>query len=105
MKSSLIFISFFIHLQSASAKPMAISELIPTNEIECKKYGGRWEGTTEGRGHLTGCNPATRDGGKNCMHGENCESGVCLKDNKCWGWQFYKGCANFRGHDGIRCVD
>ena len=71
---------------------------------ECEQRGGRWEGTQNGRGRLTGCNLPTKDAGKSCSVGEDCES-VCLKDGKCYGWSQYKGCAHFKGHKGLMCVD
>jgi hypothetical protein len=70
----------------------------------CEKTGGRWEGTVEGRGRLTGCNLKTKDAGKACKTAEDCES-VCLKSGLCYGWKYYKGCAHFKNHQGIICVD
>ena len=75
-----------------------------SEETACEKAGGRWMGSTVGRGQLTGCNLPTKDGGKPCQRGEDCES-VCLTDNTCYGWQMYKGCGYFRGHQGAICVD
>jgi hypothetical protein len=74
------------------------------SEDECKKQGGRWEGSDMGRGRLTGCNMKTEDGGKFCKRGEDCQS-VCLKDYTCYGWQMYKGCAGYKGDEGILCVE
>ncbi len=74
-------------------------------EVEaCEKSGGRWEGHEMGRGRLTGCNKPTKDGGKACTTGNDCES-VCLENGKCHGWQKYKGCGSYRGHEGRICVD
>lgn len=70
----------------------------------CEKKGGRWEGRETGRGRLTGCNLPTKDGGKACEKGNDCES-VCLSEGKCHGWQKYKGCGHFRGHESMMCVD
>lgn len=71
-------------------------------EQVCKLNGGKWEGLDEGRGRLTGCSLPTKDFGKKCGRGEDCES-VCLKDGTCHGWSQFKGCARFKGGDGIVC--
>ncbi len=72
-------------------------------KIVCEKAGGVWD-TFVGRGHVTGCNLPTKDAGKKCERGEDCES-VCLKDRTCYGLKEYRGCAFFKGSDSIKCVD
>lgn len=73
-------------------------------ETVCKKKGGRWEGSVSGRGRLEGCNMPTLDAGKECEKGEDCES-VCLKDGTCHGWSLYKGCARYKGREGVICLE
>lgn len=73
-------------------------------QAECESKGGRWEGSISGRGRLTGCNMPTKDSGKACAKAEDCES-VCTLDKKCYGWQMFKGCAFFKGHDQSMCVE
>ena len=75
-----------------------------TDRNKCELAGGRWEGTIEGRGRLTGCSMPTKDAGKACKSGEDCES-VCLMDGTCYGWNQYKGCANYKGHDSAMCIE
>lgn len=84
---------------SANAAPPPTAE-----EKECAEKGGQWQGTIQGRGRLTGCNMPTKDGGKSCKSGEDCES-VCLLDGTCYGWQMYKGCALFKGHKQAMCFE
>lgn len=71
---------------------------------DCEKKGGHWEGGISGRGRLTGCNMPTKDAGKPCTKGEDCES-VCSLDGKCYGWQMFKGCALFKGHAQSMCME
>ena len=90
----LVLISFMIYSGLAQA----------VGAGECKAKGGKWGGTQHGRGQIPGCNMPTKDAGKECKTGDDCES-VCLRDHKCYGWQQYRGCAFFKGHDGLICVD
>ena len=68
-----------------------------TDEQRCVESGGKWAGTEEGRGRLTGCVTATHDAGKPCHDTRECES-VCLSDasssagGKCYGFSQYRGC-------------
>lgn len=87
-----------------AGKCVMLSEKAEDQHRDCLKRGGSWQGTTRGRGRLTGCNMPTKDGGKPCSRGEDCES-VCLRDGKCHGWMMYKGCAHFKGHERAMCVD
>ncbi len=57
-----------------------------------------------GRGRAEEANIPTKDGGKACLVGEDCES-VCLQNNTCYGFTRYQGCAFFKGHVGIICKD
>jgi len=72
-------------------------------QSDCEKRGGRWQGTISGRGRLTGCNMPTKDGGKACTRGEDCES-VCV-DGKCYGYKMFKGCAMWKGQDQMMCFE
>ncbi len=73
-------------------------------EKECSRRGGQWMGTQMGRGRLAGCNLPTKDAGKPCKRGEDCES-VCSTEGKCIGWTMVKGCAHFKGHEGVICFE
>jgi hypothetical protein len=73
-------------------------------QSECESKGGRWEGSISGRGRLSGCNMPTKDAGKSCTKGEDCES-VCTLDRKCYGWLQFKGCGFFKGRAQSMCVE
>ena len=74
----------------------------PSAEQECLSKGGRWEGTIQELGRLTGCSLPTSDGGKPCNDSKQCES-VCVQC-KCYAWSQYKGCGIMV--DGrILCID
>jgi hypothetical protein len=79
-------------------------EIPKSPQAECEKGGGRWEGSISGRGRLTGCNLPTKDAGKICSKGEDCES-VCLNEGKCYGWKMFKGCGLFKGQKQSFCIE
>ncbi len=56
---------------------------------ECTEAGGIWD-RQSGRGHVTGCNLPTIDGGKDCTDSKECQGG-CVR-GKCYGYRMYKGC-------------
>jgi len=90
-------------VQLAHATPDAGVEPGPTpgTAKECVAGGGIWD-PVQGRGHVTGCNPSTRDGGKACTDSSQCE-GVC-QHGTCTPNRFGRGCGIVR--DGrTLCID
>ncbi len=79
---------------TAGSKPMLVVPAGATAEKGCLALGGRWEGTTGGRGRLTACSLPTTDAHKSCNDSRECQS-VCLAKGaapRCYEWSQYKGC-------------
>lgn len=81
--------------EQAAAPPEA------RTRAECEAAGGAWD-EVQGRGHVTGCNPRTADGGKACTDSDQCE-GACQR-GACTTHRFARGCGIVRQGRTL-CVD
>lgn len=78
----------------------------PEDEKSCTARGGRWMGTVQGHGRMTGCLLPTNDAGKPCTVSDECES-VCVR-GRCHEWSDFRGCGVLvKDGDTVRtlCVD
>ena len=75
-------------------------------QLACEKKKGRW--TKTGKGDLSTCVYATRDGGKQCSRESQCE-GVCLaRSGTCSPLKPLLGCNEILQDNGARvtlCID
>ena len=90
-------------LAAGSGAPASDPDLppAPTTREACLAAGGQWDDVS-GRGHITGCNLPTNDGGKSCTDSSQCE-GLC-RNGRCTDHRHARGCGILR--DGRRlCLD
>lgn len=73
----------------------------PTTRDACIAAGGDWDDLS-GRGHITGCNLPTSDGGKACTDSGQCE-GVC-RNGRCTDHQQARGCGILENGRRL-CID
>ena len=73
----------------------------PATRAECEATGGRWDDVS-GRGHVTGCNPPTSDGGKECTDSDQCQ-GACQRGT-CSTHRSARGCGIIE-HGKVLCID
>ena len=99
---------------------LARAEEGPTDQAACEQRGGRWGAA--GLNPTPVCNLPTKDAGKVCRDGSECESGACIADltpaqkthlpqqlpGKCSAWRKNPGCLSHveRGWvHAITCTD
>lgn len=58
-----------------NCKPGDTKIAVPANEEQCKSLGGEWG--RFGMADILRCNLPTKDGGKSCTDGSQCEAGIC----------------------------
>ncbi|MFH1331936.1 MAG: DUF333 domain-containing protein [archaeon] len=84
---------------------------VPVNEEQCTSLGGEWG--LFGLADVERCNLPTKDGGKLCTDGSNCEAGICIAESigaisgNCPEWKMNFGCFNIvENGKGIGlCID
>lgn len=89
---------------NGKCKPGDTKIAVPINEDQCKTLGGDWDFV---------CNLPTKDAGKYCTDGSQCQAGLCLTETqtstagKCPEWKFNYGCFSILedGKNGAICID
>ncbi len=92
-------------------KPGGTKIAVPVNEDQCKSLGGDWG--RFGNAPLSQCNLPTKDSGKACTDGAQCDASLCIAEpesqssGKCPVWRLNYGCMNIlEGGKAISlCID
>lgn len=78
----------------------------PPQQIACEKKGGQW--ATAGQSGIKTCLARTRDSGKRCTRGTQCQGECLARSNTCAPYKPLFGCNDILQDDGRRvtlCID